>query len=484
MEVTPIDAPIKRGAKQKSFKWLVLINVSVGTFMATLDGSIANVALPTISSSLQVPLHMVQWVVTAYLLTICAMLPIVGKVSDIYGRGLLYNIGFLIFSAGSALCALSTSILMLIGTRIVQAIGASLLMANSQALVTTTFAATERGRAMGITGTMVSLGSLTGPAVGGILIGVFGWSSIFWVNVPIGLIGFVAGLFILPKQRQKRAREPFDYPGSILFMLGITVLLYSVSNAEIWGWLSIKTTIGLGSSILGLTLFYFRERIFKFPMLDFSLYRIRIFTTGSIAAFLSFVSLFCITIMMPFFLQNVLHTTPAVTGYVMAAFPLTMAVVAPFSGWLSDKIGPYVLTTAGLGVNAIGFILLNFLSSQASPWLVAAHLAIFGCGQGMFQSPNNSSIMGAVPRAKVGIAGGLNALTRNIGMIFGISLSISVFSYRLHALTGHVNPLSITTPSAQAFVAALHTVFWSAVFVCILGAIASSMRSKPNRVLT
>jgi len=169
-------------------KWWILANVSVGTFMATLDGSIANVGLPTISVALHVPLHTVQWVITVYLLTICAILPIVGKLADLFGRGRLYNIGFLIFSGGSALCAVSGSIGVLIGARILQALGASLLMANSQAIVTTTFPANQRGRALGITGTMVSLGSLTGPALGGLLIGWFGWSSIFWINVPIGIL--------------------------------------------------------------------------------------------------------------------------------------------------------------------------------------------------------------------------------------------------------------------------------------------------------
>lgn len=456
----------------------MLGNVAVGTFMATLDGSIANVGLPTISNSLHVPLHLVQWVVSAYLLTICAALPLVGSLADRWGRGRLYNIGFLVFSGGSMLCALSPSFGLLVGSRIVQATGASLLMANSQALVATTFPVNKRGRAFGVMGAMVSLGSLAGPGVGGLLIGFFGWSSIFWVNVPIGIIGFVLGLLLLPKGHGEGHDAPFDYSGSLFFIVGIVGLLYTVSNAESWGWSSSSTILGFALGALFLVAFGFRERAAKNPMIDFSLYRNRMFSSASIAALLSFVSLFCTNTMMPFYLEDVLHATPQATGLSMMAYPIAMAVVAPFSGWLSDKIGPYILTTSGLALNAVGFVLLNLLSSHVPVWLVAVHLAIFGIGQGMFQSPNNASIMGTAPRNKVGSVGGLNALVRNIGMVLGISLSVSLFSVRLHEITGKAFSGIPTNLSPNLFMMGLHTVFWAAAGVCIIGAIASSLRSR------
>ncbi|MDI3258026.1 MAG: MFS transporter, partial [Kyrpidia sp.] len=454
-------------------KWWILANVAVGTFMATLDGSIANVGLPTIADTFHVRLSVVQWVVTAYLLTICALLPTVGKLSDLLGRGRLYNIGFFLFSLGSALCAVSGSVGMLIGMRVLQAFGAALLMANSQGLVATTFGPRERGRAMGIIGTTVSLGTLSGPAVGGLLIDRFGWPAIFWVNVPIGVAAFAAGWRILPRERAGR-REPFDVLGSVLFAAGITTLLYTVSKAESRGWTSPETLGGLAAALVGLVLFYVRETRTDHPMMDFSLYRIRMFAAGSLAAFLSFVSLFCVNVMMPFFIQTVMHQPPDVTGYVMAANPVVMAVTAPVAGWLSDRFGPYLLTTGGLTLNALGFIALNQLSPEVSPWVVAAHLAVFGFGQGLFQSPNNSSIMGAVPRSKVGLAGGLNALTRNLGMVFGISLSVSLFSYRLRFLAGGPDAPGVGGPSPEAFMGALHTVFWAAAVACALGAAVSS----------
>lgn len=460
-------------------KWWILANVSVGTFMATLDGSIANVGLPTISESLHIPIHVVQWVVTAYLLTICAMLPLVGNLGDRFGRGRLYNIGFLVFAAGSALCAISGTIVFLIFSRIIQALGASLLMANNQAIVVTCFPQQQRGRAFGITGSMVSLGSLTGPAVGGLLIGNFGWPSIFWVNVPIGIIGFVLGLFLLPKGGGRTVvGHVFDYAGSALFIVGIVSLLYTISNGETWGWASVSTLSGLIFAVLVLLGFGVRERYARNPIIDFTLYRNRFFTAASFAAMLSFISLFCTNTMIPFYMEDVLHISPQVTGVAMMANPVAMALVAPVSGWLSDKLGPYLLTTGGLALNAVGFILLNLLSANVPVWLVALHLAIFGVGQGMFQSPNNASIMGAAPREKTGLVGGLNALVRNVGMVLGISLSVSLFNIRLHALTGVVQRGTLANVATQPFMSALHTVFSAAACVCLLGAVTSSLRGS------
>lgn len=456
-------------------RWAILANVSLGTFMATLDGSIANVALPTISGEMGVPLHDVQWVLTAYLLTICATLPIMGKLSDLFGRSRVYNFGFLLFAAGSALCAISGTLPLLILSRIIQALGASCLMTNSQAIIAEIFPAGDRGKAIGIVGTMVSVGSLTGPGLGGILVDYFGWPSIFWINVPIGIIGFAAGLYILPKRTEKKAVEPFDYAGSGLFMVGMVSLLYTLSNGQEWGWSSASVLTGGIIAAAVLAVFYFWEKRTRYPMLDFSLYRNRTFAIGNVAALFSFVALFFINVMLPFYMQGVLGFSAEKTGYVMMMNPILMAVVAPVSGWLSDKIGPNLLTTAGLGVSALAFALLNTMGAHESAWKVGLHLALFGIGGGLFQSPNNSSIMGAVPKPKLGTAGGLNALVRNIGMVTGIAVSVSLYTTRLHQLGG-------TRSEADAMLGALHTVFWTAAAVCVLALAISARRISGSAV--
>ncbi|WP_410771732.1 MFS transporter [Fontibacillus sp. BL9] len=452
--------------------WVILANVSLGTFMSTLDGSIANVALPTIAGELSAPIHIVQWVLTAYLLTICATLPIMGKISDMFGRSKIYNYGFLIFAAGSALCGLSNTLTLLIVSRILQALGAACLMSNSQAIIAEVFSSKGRGRAMGITGTMVSLGSLTGPGIGGILVEHWGWTSIFWINVPIGIIGFIAGWFFLPKDKNLKKNQPFDYTGSLLFMAGMIAFLYVISGGQDWGWLSPAVWIGGGLSLLVLIGFYYWEKRTRHPMLDFSLYRIPAFAIGNLTALLSFVALFFTNVLMPFYMHDVLGFSPAKTGYTMMVYPLVMAVVAPLSGWLSDRIGSYSLTTAGLLVNALAFGLLNTLSTQESAWMVGLHLGLFGLGGGLFQSPNNSSIMGSVPRDKLGTAGGLNALVRNIGMVLGTSLSISLYSSRL----SYLRPISPGEP--EAALSALHTVFWTAMGICLLALLVSVQRLR------
>lgn len=453
-------------------RWIVLANLLVGTFMSTLDGSIANVALPNIASDLQTPVHVVQWVLTSYLLTICATLPIMGKISDLFGRSRVYNAGFLLFALGSALCALSGTLSLLIVSRVLQAIGASCLMTNSQAIVAEIFPKEERGRALGIVGTVVSLGSLTGPGIGGILVGSLGWPSIFWINVPIGIIGFLAGCFLLPKNKTQANLEPFDYTGSALFMVGMVSFLYVLSNAQDWGWGTSATLLGGVFACVVLAAFYWWERRTANPMLDFSLYRIRAFTIGNMAALLSFMALFCINVMLPFYMQNVLHFSPEKTGYVMMIQPLTMAVIAPLSGWLSDRIGPNLLTTSGLFINALGFVLLNTLTQNESAWLIGLHLMLFGIGGGLFQSPNNASIMGAAPRPKLGTAGSLNALVRNIGMVMGISLSVSVYATRLGQLGG---------AGPQEVIGALHTVYWLAAGICLAALLISSLRLRKRK---
>ncbi|MGG1314889.1 MULTISPECIES: MFS transporter [Cohnella] len=457
-------------------RWLVLANVSLGTYMATLDGSIANVALPTMAHKLGAPIHLIQWVLTAYLLTICATLPIMGKLSDLIGRTKVYQAGFLLFAFGSALCGLSHSLGALIVSRIVQAVGASCLMSNSQAIVAETFGSGDRGRALGIVGTVVSLGSLTGPGIGGILVEHYGWPTIFWINVPIGAAAFAAGLYLLPKSAP-RTREPFDFAGSGLFAAAMVAFLYTLSNAQDWGWTSAATIAGGAAALAAMLGFWLWERRAKFPMLDFRLYRIPAFAIGNLTALLMFTATFFTNVMMPFYLQNVRLLSPEKAGYLMMVVPVAMAVIAPLSGALSDRIGPNLLTTAGIVVVASGFVGLLFLTPDLNPVLLVAILCLFGLGSGLFQSPNNASIMGAVPKPQLGAAGGLNALVRNVGMVLGTSVSVSIYTTSLHRIGGAAG-----ASDPQAMTDALRIVFAAGIAVSLLTLLVSvrRWRLKPS----
>lgn len=454
-----------------NYRWYVLATVSIGTFMATLDSSIVNVALPTISGQFHSDLSTLQWVVTAYLLTISSLLPVFGRTADLFGRKKVYSLGFLIFTLGSVLCGLAQNIWFLVGTRVLQAVGASMLMSNSAAIITAIFPARERGKALGLTGTVVALGSLTGPALGGILIGLASWRSIFYINLPIGIIGYVAALLILPMDEPRKSQESFDFAGAFLFAVGMISLLFGVNNGEDWGWSSLSIQLSLVIGVALLALFVVTERKVQHPMIDLSLFRNRPFVIGNLSGWLSFVAMFANNMLLPFYLQQILKYSPSQVGLLMIVFPITMAIVAPISGNASDKFGPMVLTTGGLVITALGLFYYSTLSATAHFYQVIPGSLLTGLGAGLFQSPNNSSVMSSVPPQKLGIAGGINSLVRNLGMVTGIAFSVSLFE----AWGGVSKPGPDQT---AVFMSAYHSVMLVAMAIALVAAVISLNRKS------
>lgn len=472
---------IRLGLKSSPrYRWLILITVSIGTFMASLDSSIVNVALPTISGKLQANLSTSQWVVTAYLLTISSLLPVFGRIADLLGRRRIYSLGFLVFTLGSILCGLATNIWFLIVMRILQAIGASMLFANSAAIIIANFPPKERGQALGLTGTVVALGSLTGPALGGILVGLFNWRSIFLINLPIGILGYLAARIILPPDKPQQNNETFDFFGALFFTIGMISLMFAISNGQSWGWRSYPILGGLVLGMLCLAFFFYTEVRVTNPMIDLSLFRIRPFFIGNITGLLSFVAMYANTLLMPFYLQHVINYSPTQVGLLMTAFPLTMAIIAPISGHASDRIGPVILTTTGLLVTALGLFYLSTISITSLFWQIVPGLLLMGLGAGLFQSPNNSSVMSSVPPPKLGVAGGINALVRNVGMVIGIAFSVSLSESRKAVLLSGINAPTVVQ-QANAFVGAYHTVMLTSMSIALLAALISLNRKGYSR---
>ncbi|MDA8441654.1 MAG: MFS transporter [Peptococcaceae bacterium] len=451
-------------------RWFILGTVSIGTFMATLDSSIVNVALPTISTELKVDLVTIQWVVTAYLLTISSLLPLFGRIADLLGRKQVYSLGFIIFTLGSALCGLSPGIWFFVGMRVLQAIGAAMLMANSAAIVTANFPGQERGQALGIIGSVVALGGLAGPAIGGILVGLTTWRAIFYINVPIGIIGYAAARIILPKDILQHKHETFDYAGAVLFATGMVSLLLAINNGQDWGFTSLPVLTLLALAIVLLAGFGITELKIKHPMIDLALFRIQPFLIGNITGLLQFTSMFAINILMPFYLQQMLGLNPLNVGLIMTAFPVVMAVTAPLSGRASDKFGPVILTTSGLFISALGLFYISRLTATTAPLWAVPGLLLMGLGAGLFNSPNNSSVMGSVPKPKLGLAGGISALVRNVGMIMGISFAVTLFDNRqASALHAHLS-------ATAAFMSGFSTVMLTAMAIAIIAGIISLNR--------
>jgi EmrB/QacA subfamily drug resistance transporter len=457
-------------------RWLIFGVTAIGTFMSTLDASIVNVALPEISVSLNSTLPLVQWVVSAYLLSICCLLPLFGRAGDMFGRRRIYSLGFVVFTIGSVFCGSAFSIFALIVARVAQGVGAAMLMSNAPAIVAATFTGPDRGRALGMVGMVVALGSMTGPTVGGLLVDALGWKSIFYVNVPIGILGVLAAQALLPRQ-ERRYQETFDFRGAVLFAVAIISFLLVVSHGQEWGWSS-PLAIGLGvTAVLTFSAFIHQEKHTVSPMIDLRLFEIWAFLSGNITGLLSFMAIFCNTMLLPFYLASILHLPPAQIGLLMTPFPLMLVVVAPISGYLSEQVNPAILSGIGLTVTTAGLVFIATLDAQSTLFAVVLGQALLGLGNGVFQSPNNNSVMSAVPLTKLGIAGGINALVRNVGMVCGIAFSVSIFENRhAAALTGILSPSLLQ--ETTAFLYAYHIALVFGACLAGAGALLSFYRSK------
>jgi EmrB/QacA subfamily drug resistance transporter len=412
-------------------KWLVLVTVGVGTFMSALDGSVVNAILPVIQAYFKTNVATVEWVVTIYLLVVSGLLLTFGRLGDLRGNKTVYMWGFVIFVAGSTLSGFSPTPTFLIMSRALQALGAAMLFANSPAILTKTFPAAERGRALGLQGTMTYLGLMTGPFLGGWLAGNFSWHAVFFINIPIGLLAIWLSWHMIPNDLPIERREQFDLYGSFTFMAGLVILLFALNRGQEWGWLSLLTLGLLTLSIFILSLFVWIERHVPAPMLDLSLFRSRVFNTAVISPVLNYIGIYSLLFLMPFYLIQGRGLAPTQAGLILTAQPLVMAIMAPFAGNFSDRIGAQIPTTLGMLIMGVGLFMLSRLTPDSPLTYVVAGLAISGLGSGMFAAPNNSALMGAAPRNRQGIASGVLALSRNVGMVLGVGLTGAVFTTML-----------------------------------------------------
>ncbi len=440
-------------------KWLVLTAVACGTFMATLDASIVNIALPTLTKALGADLHQIKWIVIVYLLVItCLLLPF-GRLADLYGRKRVFQVGFLIFTLGSALCAVSGTLALLMLSRAVQGVGAAMLMANSPALITAVFPAGERGKALGTLAMVVSAGLISGPSLGGVLITKLGWASIFLVNLPIGFGGALLVQHYVRPDPPPTKTPTFDWAGAILQLLLLlsfmvmmeppTITFESIALNQTSTVLPVsRFGMGLLVIILGV-LFVKVESQVEAPLFDLSLLKIRTFWIANLAAFLTFVAYSSMTVLMPFFLEEVLKFTPDKAGLFMTAVPLTIFVVAPVSGRLSDRLGSRGLSLVGALIGAIGLFLMGGavgrgITEQVSHPSIVVGLCSIGLATGLFQSPNNNRIMSSVPVEKLGVASALLATIRNLGLVTGTSLATGLFAWRRYVTGDFVSALHFT----------------------------------------
>lgn len=464
----------------QSKRWTILIILNLFVFMSTLDASIVNIALPSISKNLHLPVSQIQWVVTAYLIAICTFILFFGKLGDMYGKIKIFKLGSVVFLIGSLLCGFGTNLPLLITFRIIQAIGASMTMANSPGIVTDIFPVNERGRAMGFIGTFVSLGSIAGPSLGGVLLSVLGWQSIFWVNIPIGLIAIGIGWRLLPADISF-LKVKLDISGSLLFSIFIITLFSGLLLGQEVGYQHRWILFALALSFVSFVLFFWVELHKPDPMLKLSLFHNPLFSLSILCGFLVFVATFCFNIIGPFYTQDILHLSPFAAGLLLMLFPVTMAIVAPLSGALSDKIGSELLTFLGLLVMVLSQLGLATLHTGSSIPFVGILIAMLGIGNGLFQSPNNSLIMSTVPRPHLGIAGSVNSLIRNVGMVVGITVATStLFAVMSHKAGTRVTGVLPDKP--ELFIDGMHIVFIVSAGICLVSAMLTGWRLAKAKV--
>lgn len=446
-----------------------------GTFMSTLDSSIVNIALPTIRRELNAG-DSVEWVVLCYLLTTTSTLLIMGKLSDWTGRRQLYITGFCVFVFGSLLCGLAWNLWSLVAFRVVQGLGASMIYAIGPAIISDTFAPNERGQALGLMGSVVAAGSSAGPVIGGLLLGKFGWASIFFVNVPIGLIAIWRAWTILPKSPKANAQQ-FDLVGAGLFLVGVTSLLTGLDFGPEprYGWNDALVIALLSIGAVLLLLFLVWEMRVKEPMLRLGLFRIRPFTSAIMAAFCGFVASGGNLFVIPFFLQQLLKLNPERAGLVLLAGPLTLSVVAPLGGYLSGRISTRWLSSVGLLITAGGYFAFSFLDDHWTWQEVVWRSSLVSLGFGLFQSPNSSSALNAAPLAQRGIASSMIAFMRNLGFVVGIALAAAVW-YSVRNRYALANHTSSEAPPAQLL--GMHYAYLTMAGLVFAGALISFTRGQ------
>jgi EmrB/QacA subfamily drug resistance transporter len=444
--------------------------VAMGVFLSTIDGSIVNVALPTLVRAFDTEFAIVQWVVLAYLLTITTLMLSVGRLGDMVGKKPLYVTGFVVFTLGSVLCGLAPTVYWLIGFRVLQAIGAAMLMALGMAIVTEAFPPSERGRALGITGTMVSVGIVVGPVMGGLLIGALSWRWIFFVNLPVGIVGTWMVIRFVPALKPPGGQR-FDLAGAVTLFLCLMALLMALTLGQQVGFAETIVLALFAASLAFLVLFLGIERRIRFPMIDLSLFRDRLFNVNLVTGFIIFVCMSGTIILMPFYLENVLGYTPRSVGLLLAIVPIALGITAPISGALSDRFGPRPIIVAGLLMLLLGFLAISTLSTGTTAVGYVMRFLPIGIGIGTFQSPNNSAVMGAVPRERLGIASGLLSITRTLGQTTGIAALGALWASRVLHRAGGALPAGATSAPAAAQVAGLNDTF-SIVVILISLALA------------
>jgi EmrB/QacA subfamily drug resistance transporter len=477
------------------YKWIALTNTTLGVFMATIDSSIVLISLPVIFKGIHIdPLAPGEtgyflWMLLGYMVVTATLLVTFGRISDMFGRVRFYNLGFLIFTIGSILLWLTpgtgnVGALELILFRLVQGIGGGFLLSNSAAIITDAFPAHQRGFALGINQIAAILGSVIGLLLGGIL-AYFDWRLVFLVSVPVGIAGTIWAYTMLRETVKARSHQKIDWLGNATFATGATILLIGITygiepyGGSPTGWGNPLVIAALILGVLLLATFIWIELHVDDPMFRLELFKIRMFAAGNASSFLASVARGGLQFMLVIWLQGIwlpLHgynyeVTPLWAGIYMIPLLVGFLLMGPLSGWLSDRFGARPFSTLGMLIQALGFFLLTIIPLNFNYIWFALILFILGIGQGMFSSPNTSSVMGSVPPEQRGVASGMRSTFQNSGTIVSIGLFFSLITSGLAASLPITLTSGLTNAGVPAGVAAklAHLPPTSVLFSAFLG---------------
>ena len=448
-------------------KGIVLLIAVLAGFLTPFDGAAVNIALPTIASEFHMDVIALSWIATAYLLAAALFLVPFGKIADIYGRKKIFLYGIGIFAAASLAMTMVPSTNLMIVIRVIQGLGSGMIFGTTVAILSSVFPSGERGKALGIYITSVYFGLSMGPFLGGVLTQYFGWRSIFFVNVPIGIICILLVTWKLKGDWAECQGERFDMTGSIIYGIAIVAVMYGLSVAtEGAGY-----TLLLVGVVAGIIFVLYEQRI-TFPVLDMKLFtKNRAFAFSNLAALINYSATFAVTFLLSLDLQYTKSFSPEHAGLILIVQPAMQAIVSPIAGKLSDRIEPAVVASAGMALTAAGLILLIFFTETITLWYLVFCLVVLGAGFGLFSSPNTNAIMSSVEKRYYGVASGMVGTMRLLGQMLSMGIAMLLFAVI-------IGPVEITPAYYSQFQTSLHVGFIIFALFCIVGIFFSLVRGK------
>lgn len=454
-------------------RWLIFAAICSGIFLDSKEATIVLVILPALVNELQADFTLVQWVVLSFTLTKTAIILSVGRLGDMIGKRPVFLGGTVAFLVGSILSGLAPNIEFLLLFRVIQAIGGAFATALSMGIVTEIFPASERGKALGLFSAAVSLGGVAGPFLGGLLLELLSWRWIFFIGSPISCVSFFLALRYIPST-SPGARQRFDWTGSVLFAAFLLAFILFLTFGHRFGYRSTSMLGLFAVSLLALTLFVRTERRVKDPLFDLSVFKNAQFSLNLSMRFICYVVIGGVYLLLPFYLTNLLKLEPVIVGLLLTTTWISFGLASPFAGTLSDRFGFRPIAGAGLLLMAVGCYTVSTLSVETSVFGYVLRVATLGLGMGLFQSPNNSAVMGSVPRERLGVVSGINVIGRTLGRTSGIAALGALWASRVTAHSGPDFSGTVTEAAAAAQIAALRDVSYTALAIVSVALILSA----------